>query len=62
MSTVKTASTMDLSALNKKRTVKVVMSSEEEGDKILSKTPEGYSKVETYRRLLKLHNYRKTND
>lgn len=62
MSTVKTASTMDLSALNKKRSVKVVMSSEEEGDKILSKTPEGYSKVETYRRLLKLHNYRKTND
>ena len=40
MSTVKTASTMDLSALNKKRFVKVVMSSEEEGDKILSKTPE----------------------
>ena len=62
MSTVKTASTMDLSALNKKRSVKVVMSSEEEGDKILSKTPEGYSKVETYRRLLKLHSYRKTND
>ena len=53
---------MDLSALNKKRSVKVVMSSEEEGDKILSKTPEGYSKVETYWRLLKLHNYRKTND
>ena len=53
---------MDLSALNKKRSVKVVMSSEEEGDKILSKTPEGYSKVETYRRLLKLHDYRKTND
>ena len=36
-STVKTASTIGLSALNKKRSIQVVTSIEEERDKILSK-------------------------